>query len=60
MNYGCMEKSVNGVLAEIHMFKKTGKPIKFFDISNLPKEVKEISKEELLFEKKLEKYKNTI
>jgi len=32
------------------MFKKFGKPIRFFDISKLPKEVKEISKDELIFE----------
>ena len=40
----------DGVLAEIQMFKKFGKPIRFFDISKLPKEVKEISKDELIFE----------
>ena len=50
----------DGVLAEIQMFKKLNKPIRFFDISNLPKEVKEISKDELIFEEGLEKYKDTI
>jgi hypothetical protein len=50
----------DGVLAEIQMFKKLNKPIRFFDISNLPKEVKEISKDEVIFEEGLEKYKDTI
>ena len=49
----------DGVLAEIQMFKKLGKPIRFFDISNLPKEIKEISKDEVIFEKGLEKYRGT-
>ena len=40
----------DGVLAEIQMFKDLGKPIRFFDISNIPEEVKEISKDELVFE----------
>ena len=50
----------DGVLAEIQMFKKLGKPIRFFDISNLPKQIKEISKDELIFEEGLEKYKDSI
>jgi len=50
----------NGVLAEIKMFKELGKPIKFFDISKLPKEVKEISKNDVVFEEDLEKFKNLI
>jgi len=50
----------DGVLAEIQMFKKLNKPIRFFDISNLPNEVREISKNELIFEEGLEKYKNSI
>jgi len=50
----------DGVLAEIQMFKKLNKPIRFFDISNLPNEVREISKNELIFEEDLEKYKDSI
>ncbi len=50
----------DGVLAEIQMFEKLDKPIRFFDISNLPKEIKEISKDELIFEEGLEKYKDSI
>lgn len=50
----------NGVLAEIEMFREIGKPIHYFDISNLPKEVKEITKDELVFEKEVEKYKETV
>ena len=40
----------DGVLAEIQMFKDLAKPIRFFDISNIPEEVKEIFKDELVFE----------
>jgi len=40
----------DGVLAEIKMFKTLGKPIRYFDISNIPNEIKEISEEELIFE----------
>jgi len=50
----------NGVLVEIQMFKKLGKPIRFFDISNLPKEVKEISKDELIFEDDVKEFTNSI
>ena len=50
----------DGVLAEIVVFKNLGKPIRFFDISKLPKEVKEISKEELIFESGVEEHKNLI
>ena len=50
----------DGVLAEIQMFKKLNKPIRFFDISNLPNGVREISKNELIFEEGLEKYKDSI
>ena len=50
----------DGVLAEIQMFKKLNKPIRFFDISNLPNKIREISKDELIFEEGLEKYKDTI
>src|SRR5690606_3752090 len=40
----------DGVLAEMHMFEKLGKPIRYFDISQLPKVVKEISKGEVVYE----------
>ncbi len=46
----------DGVLAEIQMFKKLGRPIKFFDISGLPKEIKEISKEDVVFEDEIKEY----
>ncbi|VVB74698.1 Uncharacterised protein [Candidatus Tiddalikarchaeum anstoanum] len=50
----------DGVLAEIQLFKKLGKPIRFFDISNLPKEVNEITKDKLVFEDDVKQYKNEI
>lgn len=50
----------DGVLAEIQMFKKLNKVIRFFDISKLPKEVKEISKDKLIFEEEVKKFKNSI
>ena len=50
----------NGVLAEIQIFKKLNKPIKFFDISNLPKEIKEISEDELIFEEDIKKFSDSI
>ena len=40
----------DGVLAEIQIFKKLAKKIRYFDISKLPKEIKEISKDEAKFE----------
>ncbi len=43
----------DGVLAEIQMFKALGRPVRFFDISGLPHEVKEISKAEAIFEDEL-------
>ena len=46
----------DGVLAEIQMFKELGRPIKFFDIFGLPKEIKEISKEEVIFEDGVKEY----
>ena len=49
----------DGVLAEIERFKKSGKPIKFFDIFNI-NEIKEISKNELVFEDDLKKYNDLI
>ncbi len=50
----------DGVLVEIEMVKKLGKPVKFFDISKLPKEIKEISKEEVIFEEDIKQHKNII
>ncbi len=50
----------DGVLAEIKMFKKLKRPIKFFDISQITVEVKEISPQEAIFEPGLEKYKEDI
>lgn len=50
----------DGVLAEIQMFKGLGKPMRFFDISNLPSTVKEISIHELVFEEDIKQYKHEI
>jgi len=50
----------DGILAEIQMFKQLGRTIRFFDISKLPREVKEISKEELVFEDELKEFKDSI
>lgn len=50
----------DGVLAEIQMFKQLGRPIRFFDISQLPGEVKEISKEELIFEDEVKEFADSI
>ena len=50
----------DGVLAEIQMFKLLGKPIRFFDISKLPNEVKEISKDKLIFEDEVKEFTDSI
>ena len=50
----------DGVLAEIKMFKSLGKPLRFFDISGLPKEVREISQEELVFEDAIKKLADSL
>lgn len=50
----------DGVLAEIEMFKVSGKPMRFFDITNLPAEVKEISKNDLIFEDNVKQHKDSI
>jgi hypothetical protein len=42
------------------MFKKLNKPIRFFDISKLPNQVKEISKYELIFEEDIKEFKDSI
>ncbi len=49
----------DGVLAEIQMFKKWKRPIKFFDISN-PKNINEISVNELVFEDNVKNYANIL
>jgi predicted fused transcriptional regulator/phosphomethylpyrimidine kinase len=56
-----------GILANIRytetldeMFKRLGKPIRFFDISKLPKEVEEISKDELIFEDEVKEFADSI
>jgi len=50
----------DGVLAEIQMFKKWGKPVRFFNIKNIPKEVIEITKDEVEFEEDLAKFRGEI
>jgi len=50
----------DGVLAEIQMFKESGKLVRFFDISNLPAEVKEISKNDAVFESNVKQYRDSI
>ena len=41
----------DGVKREIEIAKKLNKPIKYFDISKIPEEVKEISEKNIIFEK---------
>ena len=40
----------DGILAEIELYKNTGNPIKYFDISGLPKTIEEIPKEKVKME----------
>jgi hypothetical protein len=49
----------DGVLSEIEIAKKDNKPIKYFEIIN-SKDISEISKEKVKFEKGLEKYKRRL
>lgn len=49
----------NGVLAETLHVKSTGRPIRYFELVN-DRECKEISKEELVFEDGLEKFRNEL
>jgi len=49
----------DGILAETKLVKQWGKPIKYFKIIN-DKETKEISKDEVEFEKGLEKFSNEL
>jgi len=50
----------DGVLAEIQMFKNLNRHIKYFDISKLPNEVKEITENELVFEDNVKSHKDKI
>ncbi len=56
----CFGQISDGMLAEIQMFKKSGKPIKYFDISGLPKEIKEISKDRVVLEDEVKQFKNEL
>ena len=49
----------DGVLAEIKIFKKTGKPIRYFQIIG-NKDVREISKNNIEFENDIKKFSNEI
>ncbi len=49
----------DGVLAEIQLAKKEGKPIKYYDVLE-SKKIKEISKDEVEFEEDLEKYRDEL
>lgn len=40
----------DGVLAEIRMFRGTGRPVRYFDIAGLPGSVREIPREEAVME----------
>lgn len=50
----------DGVLAEIQMFRKSGKPIRFFDISELPGAVREISKDDAMFADEVKDFSDRI
>jgi hypothetical protein len=50
----------DGVLAEIQIYKELDKPIRYFDISELPDEVREISKDELIFEDEVKEFSDSI
>ena len=47
----------DGVLAEIIFYKQLKRPIRYFDISKLPLEITEISKNRVRFEEEIKKYK---
>jgi len=49
----------DGVLAEIVLAKKEGKPIRYFSITK-SKDIKEISKENVIFEEDLENQKSKL
>lgn len=48
----------DGILSEIQTYKKTGRPIRYFDISGLPESVIEVELSELPFEADVEKYRH--
>ncbi len=50
----------DGVLAEIQMFKELKRPIKYFDISNLPKEIKEIPKTRAVLEGEVKEFQKVL
>ncbi len=50
----------DGVLAEIVMFKKSNRPIRYFDISRLPDAITEISWKKLQFEDNCKKHKKRV
>jgi hypothetical protein len=50
----------DGVLAEIQMFKELNRPMRFFNISGLPEVIKEISREELVFEDEVKEFKDEV
>jgi hypothetical protein len=49
----------NGVLAEIILAKKRNKPVRYFDIIK-SKDIVEITKEQVVFEEDLEKYRSEL
>lgn len=49
----------DGVLAEVKIVKKIGKPVKYFKVIN-SKDIKEISKEEVEFEEDLKKFSHEL
>ncbi len=50
----------DGVLAEIQMFKRLGRPIRYFDISELPDVINEIEKKEVIMEDDVREYKEEL
>jgi hypothetical protein len=50
----------DGVLVEVQAFKNAGKPVKYFDISKLPKKIVEIKEKDLIFEDNVKQFKNKI
>ncbi len=50
----------DGVLAEIKMYIKMSRPVRFFDISNLPDEVKEVSISGVVFENDIKGHRDSV
>jgi ABC-type uncharacterized transport system ATPase subunit len=44
----------------VQAFKNAGKPVKYFDISKLPKKIVEIKEKDLIFEDNVKQFKNKI